>query len=319
MSTFGVRPTRLRESRERGRPPAGRPRGTAEQPAPPAPERFRRADRYRAEREWQRYEGTAQRALWRELRERFLDRHSEASPWAVDLGAGPGRFTARVGTGETRRVALDVSAEMLRLLSEKYPAVASGRPLPDRVIGDAGRAPLAPSKFGTVALLGNALGFAGAGADRLWEAALSLVAPGGLLLIEVAPGAGERSRYLSRLPPSAVARLLRSPLGAVRPRVEREGFAPLAARRAEEGEFRRFSALEIAARLAARHWRVAETMAVAPALGADGPRLEAVRGDPKAWAHLVQLEEESGREAGRWPRAAAVLVAARRPALDAHN
>ncbi len=296
-----------RRSADRGigrRPPSGG--------GPSARDRFREVDRYRAEREWQRYEGTAQRDLYRELRERFLDRHSGPARWAADLGSGPGRFTGRLGGPGTRRVAVDLSLEMLALLEarERRPEV---RATLDRVRADAARSPFAPGSFEAVALLGNALGFAGAESERLWSAALSLVHPGGTLTLEIAPGPGERSRYLVRLPPTSVARLLRAPLVAVRPRVEREGFAPEPERRAGPREFRRFSPDEVTRRLVSAGWEVREVTAVAPALGTDAARLEAVRPDAKAWAHLLELEEQLGRTPARWARAAAVLIAARRP------
>ena len=54
-------------------------------------------------------------------------------------------------------------------------------------------------------------------------------------------------------------------------------------------------------------------MAIAPALGPDAARISAVRSDPKAWLHLLELEEELGRSSERWPGAAAALLAAQRP------
>jgi len=282
-------------------------------PLPPsAAERFRNADPYRAEREWVRYEGTPQRELWRELRERFLQRHAVPATWVLDVGSGPGRFTGWLGSISSRRVAFDLSREMLRS------ARAHGRPgeqgdVPpfDLVQGDGLLPPFPAGHFGQVAILGNTLGFAGASADRLLEAAISLTAPGGVLILEVAPGPGERSRYLARLPASSVARLMRAPVRALVPRIEREGFDPMPFRKAEEGEFRRIPVEELGRTFEERGWEVRETLAVAPALGALASRIERVRGDPKAWAHLLEVEEEIGHEARRWTGAAAVLVAAR--------
>ncbi len=182
-----------------------------------------------------------------------------------------------------------------------------------RILADAARPPLPPSAFGAVALLGNTLGFAGPASDRLWQAATALVAPGGRLLVEIAPGPGERSRYLARLPASSVGRLLEAPLRAVLPRVDREGFATEPVRRKEEGEFRRIPAAEVIGRCERAGWVVRETVAVAPALGADPDRIERAQTHPRAWAHLLELEEEIGRRPARWERAAAVLVAAERP------
>ena len=293
---------------------AGRP-GTAERgrrtgPSP-ARNRFRDADPYRAEREWTRYEGTAQRELWRTLRERFLVRHAVASAWALDLGSGPGRFTRVLGDPTTHRVALDVSTEMLRSARRhEPPAPASGTPS-DLVRADGRLPPFLPESFGTVAVLGNTLGFAGNAAGALQQVAVSLVAPGGLLLLEVAPGPGERSRYLARLPPTSLARLLRAPVRALIPRVGREGFDTMPFRKSEEGEFRRMLPEEVCRALPLPDWEVREVQAVAPSLGPLASRIEQVRSDPKAWEHLLELEEEVGRQPERWKHAAAVLIAAR--------
>ena len=144
-------------------------------------------------------------------------------------------------------------------------------------------------------MFGNALGFAGREADRLLLQAEELVAPDGVLLVEVAPGPGERSRYLARLPPSAVARLLRSPVRAVLGRLDREGFRTEPPRRASAGPFRRFSAEDLRNRLERAGWEIRETVAVAPALGPDPVRVAAVHDDAKSWPHLLELEEEIGR------------------------
>lgn len=283
-------------------------------PPPPARERFLGTDRYRADREWQRYEGTAQRDLFLELRQRFLSRHRPAARRVLDVGSGPGRFTARLGAGPgVRRVALDIGWEMLVQLRGHWPASASPVLLPDLVRGDAVRPPFASESFDLVAGLGNLLGFAGQESDRLFEGLLRLLAPGGTLLLEVAPGPGERSRYLHRLPTTGLARLLRSPPRWVAARVEREGFTEEPRRRKDPGEFRRVVPEELRDRLVQRGYRVEEILAVAPALGPDPARAGAVERDPKAWTHLLELEEALGRVPDRWSPAAAVLVAATAP------
>ncbi len=273
--------------------------------------RFLAVDEYRAKREWMRYEGTAQRDLFRMLRERFLLRHSSAVGWAVDLGAGPGRFTPLVGGLGARKVALDLSVEMLRFPTPPSPDFQGAAV--DKVRGDAARPPLRAGRFSCVAALGNIFGFAGPDRERLLESAVGLIGKEGRLLLELAPGPGERSAYLARLPGTSVARLLRSPVAAILPRVRREPFRAEPQRKKEEGEFVRISAEELTRHLVLSGFSVEEVLAVAPALGPDAERAEAVRADPKAWLHLLELEEALGRDPDRWPRAAAVLVAAHRP------
>jgi SAM-dependent methyltransferase len=254
------------------------------------------------DREWERYEGTAQRDLFRELRVRFLRRHSTPGRWVVDIGSGPGRFLPYLGPSEARRVAFDLSIETLRRVEVAEQAA------PHLVRGDGASPPFARGTFHAVAVLGNSLGFSGVDADRFLEATESLVAPGGVLLLEVVAGPGERSRYLNRLPPRSLARLLRSPVQAVLQRAQREGFLPEPRRRKVTGEFRRFDPASMATDFESRGWSIREVVAVAPAIGASPAAIEAVRSDPKAWEHLLELEEVVGRSPERWTSAAAVLL-----------
>ena len=292
-----------------------RTKGTARPPPPvaSAQSRFRALDAYRAGREWSRYEGTAQRDLFRRLRERFLDRHAVPTRWVLDLGSGPGRFTARLGTGpEVRRVAADLSREMLAELGERWPRDRDAPSVPARVRADALEPPFLAAAFDAVAALGNLVGFAEDESERALDALTGLVAPGGRLLLEVAPGSGERSRYLHRLPASAVARLFRSAPSLIAGRIAREGFDREPRRKTTPGRFARIDVPALRARLGARGFEVLETVAVAPALGADPNRLAAVHRDEKSWSNLLAVEEALGRSADRWPDAAAVLVAATR-------
>ncbi|MGD0719073.1 MAG: methyltransferase domain-containing protein [Thermoplasmata archaeon] len=277
-----------------------------------ARDRFRSVDEYRADREWNRYEGTPQRDLFRELRERFLDRHRCDGPWVLEIGPGPGRFTYAVGTARSRRALLDLSDVMLRRARARG-GDRTGGPPPDLVKGDGFRPPVRDGSFGEVVALGNVLGFAprpfAVSLQRLGE----LVAPGGVLVIEIVPGWGERSRYLTRLPPTAVGRLLRSPIGAVLPRIEREAFSRVQERAKKEHAFQRRTLAEVVRVFQPLGWSVLEAMAVAPALGFDPERIAAVRPVPRAWTHLLEVEEALGRIPERWEGAAAMMVAVRRP------
>ncbi len=278
---------------------------------PVSRERFRSNDAYRAEREWLRLEGTAQRDLFRELRARFLSRHAGPGAWALDAGSGPGRFTAGVGRPGARRIAADVARSALEEIPRHWRS-SPVRPLPDRVLTDLADPPFPPAAFGTVAALGNLLGFAEGESDAVRERLSELLGPGGVLVLEIAPGPGERSRYLRRLPAGSVARLLRAPVRAVLGRVVAEGFAPVPARRASPGAFRRIDPGELALWCESRGLSVREIVAVAPTLGPDAARIDAVARDPVAWDRLLEVEESVGRNPERWPGAAAVLVAAER-------
>ncbi|MFI5418525.1 MAG: class I SAM-dependent methyltransferase [Candidatus Lutacidiplasmatales archaeon] len=270
-------------------------------------------------REWKRYEGTAQRELFRSLRTRFLLRHSGSGGTVLEVGSGPGRFLPHLGAPQSRRVALDLSQEMLREIPAHWPTLATAGPLPDRIRGDGMRPPFRPGSFEVVAALGNAIGFSGASAPSFLSVLAALVRPGGFLVLETVAGPGEASNYLSRLPPGAVRRLLRSPLSAVKARIESEGFRPESPRERASESFRRLDAHAVHDALKASGLEPIETMAVAPLTGPLAERISAVREDASAWGRLFELEESIGRSADRWRFAAALLVAAHRPGGPVHG
>jgi Methyltransferase domain len=302
----------------RRRLPVHRPRPlpTAPVPAPGedgrARDRFRDLDGYRVSREWKRYEGTPQRDLFRELRGRFLERHRGVGRWALDVGPGPGRFTPWIGGPGTRRVLLDLSQEMLKEASRRVAHLAPGEPSVDLVRGDGAHPPFRDRQFAEVVLMGNVVGFAEGEAVPLLRASLALVDAGGTIAVETVAGPGERSRYLARLPPGAVRRLLAAPVNLVRPRVEREGFRAEPADRTAS-TFRRMPETEVREAFRAAGVEPTEALAVAPALGSEPDRVAAVRTEAAAWRRLLELEEVLGRTAGRRERAAALLVAGVRP------
>jgi hypothetical protein len=199
---------------------------------------------------------------------------------------------------------------MLRGLRDRWP---SGLDRPALLHADARRLPLRQGRFDEVVVLGNAVGFAGADAFSVLDAAAELVAPGGVLLVETAPGAGTSSRYLRRLPIGAVRRLLAAPLAAVAPRVEREGYeVPESEDRTRHG-FRPVTEAELSERVRRHGLSVVEAIAVAPAMGGSPERLEQLRPDTNAWGRLLALEEHLGRGPKVREHAAALLLAAGRP------
>ncbi len=286
----------------------------------PVRARFLAVDPYRARREWDRYAGTAQRDLFRELRERFLLRHAVAEGWALDAGSGPGRFTPVLAPGRSARaVALDLSRKMLDELRDRWVSSGPAPSRPDLVVGDAAFPPFSEAVFDVVVGLGNLVGFAGPESGRLLDRLRGLVRPSGRLVLEIAPGPGEHSRYLARLPARSVARLFRSAVPLVTLRAGREGYVAERWRKDHPGTFDRPAAEVVRTDLERTGFRVDEVMAVAPALGPDPLRIAAVATDPKAWTHLVAVEEQLGQHPERWVRAAAVLVAATRVARPARR
>jgi hypothetical protein len=181
---------------------------------------------------------------------------------------------------------------------------------PSLVRGDGTAPPFRVAQFAQVVALGNPLGFAADSSDRLFQSLRSLVAPQGTLILEVVCGPGERSRYLGRLPPGAIRRLMAAPVNLVRTRAEREGFHRESRARRSGSDFRRHDPSVILRLLEDDGFRPSEVLSVAPGLGADAERVAAVRPDPQAWRRLLELEEQIGRAPARQPAAAALLIAA---------
>ncbi|MCI4366569.1 MAG: class I SAM-dependent methyltransferase [Thermoplasmata archaeon] len=282
-------------------------------PTPSPTERFRALDGYRVSREWARYEGTAQRELFLELRLRFLRRHRLGPGPTVDLGSGPGRFSDALGGADAPKVLVDLSKVALQQARDRPSDGRRVAPPRHYVVGDAASAPLDRGVFGTVALLGNVLGFSEDRWERVLESAALLTATRGTLLIEAVAGHGEHARYLQRLPRRAAARSLRAPPRWLDARIEREGFQPMDPRKPDhEAAFQRIPAELLGERLARWGFRTVEVSAVAPTMGTDPERIETARMDPKAWAGLLALEERWGAQPSRWTRAAAFLLAAER-------
>jgi ubiquinone/menaquinone biosynthesis C-methylase UbiE len=315
MSHRRNRVTKVDTRRNSPRRPSKRAVASRSRASQPAFERFLELDRYRVEREWKRYEGTAQRDLFRELRSRFLDRHRALGPWTLEVGPGPGRFSAGVGSPTATHVLVDLSMEMLRF-SREHLGKGSRPGRYEFLRANGIQLPFPPRQFSEVVALGNALGFADESASTLLNRLAAAVSPSGTLIVEIAPSPGEESRYLRRLPPRAVGRLFEAPVSVVRARIEREGFVPAPSEWREGHRFRRVQTDEILQWMAKEGWTVAETLAVAPASGLQPERIQAVQDDPKAWSHLIETEEDLGRIPARQVTAAAVLVAARSPPAE---
>lgn len=303
-----VRPSARRSATRRApRAPSAGPG----EPAAAARMRFRALDRYRVRREWGRYEGTAQRDLFRQLRARFLRRHAGSAHRVLELGPGPGRFTPLLGERSSRRVLLDLSPAMLLEARERFRRSRRGGSL-ELVRGDAVHPPFGPGSFDLVVALGNPIGFAEEEGGELLDRATRLLAPGGTILLESVAGDGERSRYLTRLPPTATARVLRAPAGWLGPRVLREGFEAEEPRKSPTARFARWGEERLRTELHRLGLELLESIAVAPSLGGDAARLQAASRDPQSWTGLLALEESMGRLPARRAVASALLVAAGR-------
>ncbi len=274
----------------------------------PAYERFLALDAYRVQREVLRYEGTPLRDLFRDLRTRFIRRHTaQRTGWCLDVGSGPGRFSSSIGAPTARVVLIDLSRGMLeRARGDQAPFGVSRY---DFLRADGLSLPVRPGSVSAVVVLGNLLGLSPDPLPRALEPLARTLVPGGRLIVEIVPGRGEVPVYLRQLPPSALPHALRAPIRQLHDRVAAEGFDPhRGALPSRRSGFVRHRVEELDDALAPTCFRI-EAMAVAPLLGFLPEHVTAARQRATDWAKLLVAEERAGRDPARWSHAGALLGA----------
>ncbi len=172
-----------------------------------------------------------------------------------------------VGKAGVERIGVDVSLEMLRAVRSRWTEIAAGERPPRLVRGNGLRPPFREGAFDAVVVLGNVLGFAEENILPTLNALGQLLSSSGTLILEFSNGPATRSRYLNRLPPSALPRLFESPTRWLVDRVIREGFELLPERRRGPVVHRRRSIEDVESALKRGGLGVVEELAVAPALG----------------------------------------------------
>ncbi len=248
------------------RPPSRTP-SASPRAALPRRKRYRELPAARAEREWERYQGTLQRELWLRLRERFLLRALDASPsqspWVVELGSGPGRFAPLLTRAGSQALLVDLSPAMIREGRRRL----GSPPRTHWVLADALRLPIRLGATRLLVALGQLLNLAGGEAPlflREWDRVLP-------------PGAGWALE------------------------VNLEG-SSLASPSREKGTetLTRFRLEELEGRLASLGWRVEESLKVAPKAGGEE---DSCRRALKRWGGNWEQWLEEEERAGRSPEA----------------
>ncbi len=274
------------------------------------PERFLAADRYRARREWDRYEGTPQRELLRRSRERFLQvnlRHAHRKfPRMLELGPGPGRFSPILARFTDRLLRIDVSRAMLKEARRHAPR---GSPRADDriadILGDAGQLPLPSRSVPCVVALGNLLGFAGdRGPDVLDEISRTLT-PRGMLVLETMNPPAQVPRFVHRMSVTEWRRTVHEAVGYRLITLLREGWerAPQTLPRPTPSTFSFISPEEVVDWLDDLGFEIGDQMVTAPLLGGE-PSLvaEISRGRTEILEEILRWEDYAGRrpEFLRW-------------------
>ncbi|HYA53990.1 MAG TPA: class I SAM-dependent methyltransferase [Thermoplasmata archaeon] len=265
-------------------------------------------------REWARYEGEPWRALVRELRERFVRRHLPRDRgWVLELGPGPGRFTATLLGDSARLVAVDLSLPMLRALSRRQ-AVRSKAARLRRVRGAGELLPFRAGAFRASVALGNILGFSAGDGERLLSELARVTHPGGLLILDVASPVGATTDFLSMAAHRRLlSKVLRDPEFYFLNRVlgpsdrTRQPYAP---ERWGYFEFDFYTAAGAERALAAAGFRVIDRMALAPISAYRGRLTTIARRERRTWRNLLAVEERAGRRPGTLETGHGFVVAA---------
>jgi SAM-dependent methyltransferase len=279
-----------------------------EPPAPQrtVPERFLEADRYRARREWLRYEGTPQRELLRRTREIFLGavlrRRRTPFPRTLEVGSGPGRFSPILIQGSRETVVLDASSVMLREARRRLRGIRDLAVTRSSLVqGDAGVLPFPAETFQLVVALGNVVGFAEKKAELVLEELLRCVTSNGVVVIETVSPISRVPRFVERTGPSRWVRLLRSDPAETLPELLQDGFqaVPVPSDFGKPGEkFAFFGAKEITDYLEEEGFRVQDQLVAAPLTGGDPDLVRAIASaGPGNLERLLRWENRAGRNA----------------------
>lgn len=263
-------------------------------------------------REWKRYDLDPRHRLWRELRERFLQRHLGRSQTVLEVGPGPGRFTSTIlRTRPERYLAADLSRGALVAARRR----ARRGPTRQRVawLQAAGEhLPVAQRSLDAVVLYGNVLGMSARDGPLLLEEIARCLKPGGRLIADVATPAASMQEFLFNVARVRwLGRVLRRRSYYLIDRILSDGYQPLLPRRLARWEFMFYPPAALGVALRAAGLEVEEIMSVAPVSSWQPDTARIARRSPTAWRSLVELEEIVGRRPGTLETGHGLVVCAR--------
>jgi SAM-dependent methyltransferase len=148
-------------------------------------------------REWDRFDRTLGDRVSLALHSRVLQRFAVKGGRALDIGAGPGRFTEQLHSLGCRIVVGDISAEQLRLNQEAARSrgfVGSIDAWHQMDICDLGR--FSDGTFDTVVAFGGPLSYVFGSRDRALSECIRVLRPDGTLLLSVMSLWGTIHRHL---------------------------------------------------------------------------------------------------------------------------
>lgn len=152
--------------------------------------------------EWQRFDSLEEQVAL-EIYRRFLARHVRPGGRALDIGAGPGRFTIQLVTAGMRVVVGDLSRVQLEL-NERYVSEAgAAHGIEARLRLDiCDLSELQDSSFDLVLAYGGPISYTFERAPDAMAELARVAAPGGLVVGSVMSLPGSARQYLKQFPPT---------------------------------------------------------------------------------------------------------------------
>lgn len=154
-------------------------------------------DKY-GRKEWYRLAKDAEAQVSFFLHQHYLLEFVRKGDRVLEIGPGPGRFTIELANLGASVVALDISAEQLRLNQEQLTAEGLANAVEAWVEGDVtDLSRYQDAEFDAVVCYGGPLSYVFEQADKAVEEMLRVVKPGGYVLLSVMSLLGTTRRFLS--------------------------------------------------------------------------------------------------------------------------
>lgn len=257
--------------------------------------------------EWDRHEASPAARMSLELHRRLLHRHVRPGDRVLEIGAGPGRFTAELAAAGARVTVADLSPVQLTLNEASVRDAGLADAIDAWVrcdIRDVSR--WRRGDFDVVVAFGGPISYTFEDAERVVAGLLGLLEPGAVLLASVMSTLGSWRIFLPTVVPQILAgtatmdtieRVLR--LGDTRHLPEQPHIC------------RTFRADEVVALVEDAGGIVVELLASAWCANNSADQLGPLVIDPVMWQRFVELEEEACARPGALDGGTHVLVAAR--------
>lgn len=267
--------------------------------------RLRRLFDVCGEAEWQRLDQDPRSRVSFEIHRRFLRRNVGEGCDALEIGAGPGRFTIVLAQMACRVVVSDISPVQLTS-NERHVAESGfeGAVVERRLLDVCDLSSVPDGSFDAVVAYGGPLSYAFDAAESTLAEMLRIVRPAGVVVASVMNSIGTLRQFLSAIPEFAGREQL-----AILERIMATGDNRLDA---SGHPCRMFRWAEIEQMLGRLDCRLQDASSSNFLSSGDKHALAAIEQDAEQWSLLLDWEEEFGREPGALDGGTHLLFAVQR-------